>query len=859
VVLVTLVAAAFRLWGIFHGFREGYLYHLDARFVVHSAWHHLLGGTWLHGRFGAVYGAMMWAALWVVDALGRFAGYPFAWTFEGIAAVASLLGATLGTATVPLVYLLGARAYGRATGVLAATLLAVSPLHAFQSHYPYRDVPMLFLLTLSLIASVAVVQHPTLPRVAVAGAAAVLTAAAKPAGALAFPPLALAIGLALPRGRRWRLLAGAGGVVLLAGLALPLIAPRTVRSALAFARRATLAGLAETAARHLDTFVTWVGVPFVIATALAVACALWRRRRADWVLLALFLPAAASIARFRFSDERFHLLLLPAATVLVGRLVADAWDGARPRSLLRGAVALAAAGLVITGAGRSAWLGHLLSLPDTRAIAGGWFDAHVPRDTRIKIEEYYPLGVNEWPRARHLDPRQPLSAELAEADLVVTSSVEHERYFESTRLFPREAAFLAELPRQARLVKRVAIEPLGFLHPDIAVFSTRPPGAAAPARLLLPRPYDHRWNHGVASLDPGPYDRDDRTVWLGGAQRQLLILAGPEPVEEVLAIVLNGPSPAALRIDVGWRHWQGRLEPGEWRTIRLRPRWRLPYRPALYRAQLALLPEGSWALVQLRAGPREIGEGLGSWGRWEAAVPYLERAVATAGAADLDTALLLASAYRHVGRPDAARVVLAREATRFPARLDAYRRIADPALTAAEWERAFAAGTGLDAGWLGDALAQEFEAEDLVLKAGRHLADRDASSDRSVVFDRARNAAGVLVNGPHVFHQPPGAYRARVRLRAWDPVPRPGAVAVVRIFGESRLLGERAVRWEDVAPDGTYAEVVLPYAHPDPRVRVAVQVEATGAASLAVDRVRFTPDLRATLRAHLAPVLALLP
>jgi hypothetical protein len=614
----------------------------------------------------------------------------------------------------------------------------------------------------------------------------------------------------------------------------------------------------ETAARHLDTFVSWVGVSFVVATALAVAWALWRRRRADWVLLALLLPAAASIARFRFSDERFHLLLLPVATVLVGRLVVGAWEGAHARPLLRAAVAVAAAGLVIAGAGRSAWLGYLLSLPDTRAIAGGWFDAHVPRDTRIKIEEYYPLGVNEWPRARHLDPRRPLAAELEEADLVVTSSVEHERYFESTRLFPREAAFLAELPRQARLVKRVALEPLGFLHPEIAVFATRPPGTAVPARLSLPRPYDHRWNHGVAALDPGPYDRDDRTIWLGGAQRQLLVLASPEPVDEVLAIVLNGPTRAALRLDVGWRRWRGWLEPGEWRTIRLRPRWRLPYRPALYRVQLALLPEGGWALVQLRASPREIGEGLGSWGRWEAAVPYLERAAA-GRPADVEVALLLAAAYGHVGRVDAARAALQRVARAAPARVDAYRRLADPALTAPEWERTFGAATGLDAAWLGAALGQEFEAESLVLKAGRHLADRDASADRSVVFDRARDAAGVLMNGPHVFHQPPGVYRASVRLRAWDPVPRPGAVAIVRVFGESRLLAERAVRWDDVAPGATYADVLLPYAHPDARVRVAVQVEATGAASLAVDRVRFAPDLRATMGAQLAPVLGLLP
>jgi hypothetical protein len=245
---------------------------------------------------------------------------------------------------------------------------------------------------------------------------------------------------------------------------------------------------------------------------------------------------------------------------------------------------------------------------------------------------------------------------------------------------------------------------------------------------------------------------------------------------------------------------------------------------------------------------------LASWGQWDAAIPYLERA-AGARPADLETGLLLAAASHRVNRGEAARAVLARLSSADPSRLSAYRRLTDQALGAEAWAQAFGAATGVDHAWLAQALAQEFEAEDLVLKAGRHRADAGASSDRSVVFDRSRDAPGVLVNGPFVFHQPVGTYVATVRLRAWD---RTGTlpVGVVRAYGESRLLAERTIARTDLGSGVDYVEVVLPYVHDRPHDRVAFQIEATGAASLAVDRIRITPDVRASLQSLLAPALA---
>ncbi len=63
-----------------------------------------------------------------------------------------LLPALLGAATVPLVYALGARLYGRSVGLLAALLVAVNPLHLYYSN----EVRYPALLTLLLTAQVLV-------------------------------------------------------------------------------------------------------------------------------------------------------------------------------------------------------------------------------------------------------------------------------------------------------------------------------------------------------------------------------------------------------------------------------------------------------------------------------------------------------------------------------------------------------------------------------------------------------------------------------------------------------------------------------------------------------------------------------
>ena len=92
--------------------------------------------------------------------------------------------ATLGTATVWIVYRAGMRWGGR-TALLAAVMIAVMPLHVRESHYVLTDVPATFLVMLTLLLSLRAHERSTAWSFALAGAAAGLAGATKYNGVLA--------------------------------------------------------------------------------------------------------------------------------------------------------------------------------------------------------------------------------------------------------------------------------------------------------------------------------------------------------------------------------------------------------------------------------------------------------------------------------------------------------------------------------------------------------------------------------------------------------------------------------------------------------------------------------------------------
>jgi len=102
-----------------------------------------------------------------------------------------LVTALLGTATVLVVYALGALLHNRWTGATAAFLLAILPFHVRASREAFLDAPLGFFLALSVLLFALWTRKPTKVRALLCGLAVAATIFAKLPGILVIPILGI--------------------------------------------------------------------------------------------------------------------------------------------------------------------------------------------------------------------------------------------------------------------------------------------------------------------------------------------------------------------------------------------------------------------------------------------------------------------------------------------------------------------------------------------------------------------------------------------------------------------------------------------------------------------------------------------
>jgi 4-amino-4-deoxy-L-arabinose transferase-like glycosyltransferase len=205
--------------------------------------------------------------------------------------------ATLGTATVWVVYRSAMR-WDAGTALLAAVLIAVMPLHVRESHYVLTDVPVTFLVMVTLLLSLRAHERSTLRSFALAGAAAGLAAATKYNGGLAvlMPLVACGMTPAVRPSRSAVMLWIVAAMVAAFFLAAPytfLDLPTFLNQFARLASEYRLAGVStdpwQTYLLHLRNALAWPGSVLVMA---GLACGVWRTLlgpdRLKWTLVTVF-------------------------------------------------------------------------------------------------------------------------------------------------------------------------------------------------------------------------------------------------------------------------------------------------------------------------------------------------------------------------------------------------------------------------------------------------------------------------------------------------------------------------------------------------------------------------------------------
>ena len=401
---MLVAAVVLRVWGVKHGLPIPYNPDELSHFVPRAVGFHDTGDLNPHyfvnppGLTYLLYGAFAVRYLGSAGVTEHFATEP-----GDVYLTARLVVAVLGTLSVVLLYLVGARLFDRRTGLLAAALLAVSFLAVSWSHQATNDVPASAAVVLSLLGSAGVFRRGRRLDYALAGAGLGLACAMKYTGGIVILPLLAAVALHHRRGRG----PVAPGLLLAAAAALGtfvLFNPFSLLAPHEFAEHLDeqflsvsspeasekLGQADENGGLYYLWVLTW-GLGWAPLLA-AAGGAVWATLRDRGIAL-LLLPAPVLYMLFMGLQERyFGRWLLPILPIVC--LLAAYGTGRMLGVLTRGRSRIAAA--AATAAAVTALLAQslvfdihndlVLSREGTRNQARSWMVENVPPSTRIFVD-----------------------------------------------------------------------------------------------------------------------------------------------------------------------------------------------------------------------------------------------------------------------------------------------------------------------------------------------------------------------------------------------------------------------------------------------------------------------------------------
>ena len=351
---------------------------------------------------------------------------------------ARVLVALLGTANVAAAWWLGRSAYGPAAGWVAAAATAVATTHVAYSHAAVTDVPLTLAVTVALALAATA-------RVEAAGAAAGLAASAK------YPGVFLAVPIVVAAWGRWRRVAVAAALAVVAFVATSpfvLLRPFEAYEDQSRVQRLIRAGWLgfeddhPTPLAFLDRLWAALG-PLVLVAAAAVLVALFRRGRADLVLLSFVLVYYAQLITLGAHFDRYVLPLVPALATLAGSV-----PRAAPLSLA----------LLLVPLWWSIGDDRELLKRDARVAAHAWLEQRVRPGDVVAVDPSAPPpeGVRlvrlELPGpGRPFDRKRDVERlRRRGVDYVFVTGAVADRVVAARDRYPREARFYRQLDRRAR-------------------------------------------------------------------------------------------------------------------------------------------------------------------------------------------------------------------------------------------------------------------------------------------------------------------------------------------------------------------------------------------------------------------------
>jgi asparagine N-glycosylation enzyme membrane subunit Stt3 len=412
--LLFLLAFGLRAWGTRFGLPE-YFYHPDEHAIVDRATAILRTGDynphWFNYPSTYIYiQALTYIPYFLISAARGLGGRIPTFTPYGFYFAGRLMTAFIGALTVPLVYTLGRRMFGRKTGLMSSLLLTFSLLHAVHSHYVTADVPVAFFVTLSFLFCYLATDTGAMKYYVLAGLFAGFATSTKYPAFITILPLLL-VPLLTIRWGEWTALGQRLGLSLGAFMAGFLLG-----TPYAFLDLSTFLGSLGSVLSHYsarqpgfegsDAGVWYARQMLGSADVLMVSIglggivwALFKHTKKDILLLSFLLPYYLLLSLWRVRFERHLVALLPFLIILAARFLVEgvSWLSKRWPIMRRGEIPLLAclSVLAIVMPAKAIMdFDAALAQKDHRTIAAEWVNANIPTGSKV-VSEAFSIPVDE--------------------------------------------------------------------------------------------------------------------------------------------------------------------------------------------------------------------------------------------------------------------------------------------------------------------------------------------------------------------------------------------------------------------------------------------------------------------------------
>jgi 4-amino-4-deoxy-L-arabinose transferase-like glycosyltransferase len=486
--VLVVLAVIIRMRGVSWGLP--YLYDPDEHYLVDPAVRFVITGD-LNPHWFAHPGSTVIYSLGLAYFVYWLIGHALGW-FPDLQSFATLLSTNptsfyligrmlnifYAALAIPLTYAICTRMAGRGAAVLAAALVALSPLHAEISRVLHTDPLMTTCLLAAMLFGVKSIENQSGKNFFLTGTFVGLATATKFPGMSGAMIAALAAALAKPllpvswtRRVQWMAIAGAGGAIGFLAAA-PFIFTGLDQVYWTLLKESSNAHVSATGGRGLPNYVWYisgplrdaVGWPLELMALVGLVTSLRGRQRPRLLLAGFALVFLLSIGLSTRRWDRWIVPLMPYVAILAAiglETIIKAIPRWKDRPMVQN-LAIPALGLLLMAPSAIEAFQRGVTL-DTRDIAKAWIEAHVSPGAKVAVEQYTPpisrddyhvfVAVRgELERDATATGFKGILAEVARSDAFREKGIDYvivsswfERFQAEEASYPKEVRFYNEL------------------------------------------------------------------------------------------------------------------------------------------------------------------------------------------------------------------------------------------------------------------------------------------------------------------------------------------------------------------------------------------------------------------------------